>query len=267
MTISSTDRGFLLGDALFETVRLYQGRPFLLPEHFKRLRMAAKEVGIPFPAGVLAQVERAMGEWEGKDGALRITLSRGSGSGLLPEEPGPPTLSIGIAAWGPDPRWYEEGLSARLAGRIDERALTAGLKATGYLERIQALRIARQGGADEAILRNTKGLLTEGTASNLFVYSAGRVIAPGKPSGALEGITRERILDLLEREGVPVQKRGVPQEEAGAAEEIFLSSSLRELVPVVRLEGGPVGAGVPGPLFKLLLEGYQMEVRSALEES
>ncbi len=258
--LSSRDRGFLLGDALFETVRVYGGRTHLLPEHLERLRRGARTVGIPIPEELPDTVDQAVREWEGNDGALRITLSRGMGSGLLPDPASPPTLVVQLHSWAPDPEWYTRGLTAVLAGRVDEEALTAGLKKVGYLEHIQALREARERGADEAILRNTRGLLAEGSASNLFVVTGGRVAAPGRSSGALAGVTRGVLLGLLREEGVPVREEGVSLEEAAVADEIFLSSSLRELVPVVRLEGGVVGSGRPGPLFRHLLERYRAGV-------
>ncbi len=254
---SSEDRGFLLGDGLFETIRLYGGRPFRLEAHLARLERSAELVGIPFPTQLEARVAEAIGEWGGGEGALRITLTRGEGAGLVPAEGGEPTLVIRAREWSPEPRWYETGIGAACAGRVDERALTAGLKMTGYLERIQALRMAEKAGCEEALIRNTRGLVVEGSASNVFALVTGVVIAPGPPDGALPGITREVVLELLGKRGIQVEERGIAPEELAAAEEVILTSSLRELVPVVQIEGGKVGGGRPGPLFRELLEGYR----------
>jgi branched-chain amino acid aminotransferase len=260
------DRGFLLGDGLFETLRLYRGRPFRLSDHLCRLQEGAARVRLGWPDGVEARVAGALAAsgMEG-DGALRITLTRGVGHGLLPPDPpGTPTLHVVARPWHPDPAWEERGLSAHLAGRVDEHALTAGLKGIGYLERITALLTARERGAEEAILRNSAGAVVGGSASNLFLVAGGRLRTPALEEGILPGITRSVVLELARHMGLDAEEGSLRPEELARADEVFLTSSLRELVPVVAAEGTRVGPGSPGPVWRRLLDAFRERVRAEL---
>lgn len=280
------DRGFLLGDGLFETIRLYGGLPFRLAAHLRRLRKSATRIHIRYPLGMDEAVARALREARcNGDGALRITLTRGPGHGLLPPvPPPPPTLHVHVRPFHADSRLVREGLTASLRGRVDEGALTAGIKGIGYLERITALLAAREDGASEALLRNGRGRVVTGSASNLFLVHGGTLRTPAVGEGALPGITREVVLELAEEMGIPVELGAPASGELLAADEILLTSSLRELVPVVRLvetEGGAgaagglhptdpavhgrVGSGRPGPVFQALLEAFRARVAAELE--
>lgn len=254
-SIPSDDRGFLLGDALFETVGVRRGRPFRLERHLRRLREGAATLGIPVPADVEARVDNAL-EQVDADASLRITLSRGSGAGLAPEERPESRLVVTIRP--PPPPAPPDGIRVAVHGRVDEEALTAGLKAAGYLERIQALRLARAEGCGDVLVRNTRGQIVEGSASNLFAMLDGVMLAPGRRDGALPGITREAILELGTLAELPFEERGLSPTELESASELMLSSSGRGLVPVVEVSGLPVGNGTPGPMFARL--------RSALED-
>jgi branched-chain amino acid aminotransferase len=289
MTTSSDlreDRGFLLGDGLFETVRLYGGLPFRLAAHLRRLHESTTRIRFPFPHELEEAVARAL-RAAGRigDGVLRVTLTRGPGHGLLPPEPpAPPTLHVHVRPFHADPRLAREGLSASLRGRVDEGALTAGIKGIGYLERITALLAAREDGASEALLRNGRGRVVSGSASNLFLVHGGKLRTPAVAEGALPGITRGVVLELADDMGIPVEQCAPVPGELQAADEILLTSSLRELVPVVRLVGtegregttdglGPtdagmdvrVGTGRPGPVFQALLEAFRTRVAAELE--
>ncbi len=258
------DRGFLLGDGLFETLRLYRGRPFRLPHHLSRLRAGAGRIRLRWPGEVESRVEEVLAASgvEG-DGALRITLTRGRGPGLLPPEPGPdPTLHVVARPWTPQPHREARGLSARMVGRVDEHALTAGLKGIGYLERITALLAAREWGADEALLLNGGGGVVGGSTSNLFLVAGGRLRTPSVDQGILPGITRAVVLELAAEAGMEAQEAMLRPGELAGADEVFLTSSLRELVPVVAVEGRPVGSGTPGPVWRRLLEAFRSRVRA-----
>lgn len=268
--IPSDDRGFLLGDGLFETVRLYRGRPFRLEAHLLRLEEGAERVGIPVPGDLRARVEAAVGKWGEGGGALRITLTRGTGAGAAgqagldghgAEVPG---LAVQVRDWSPDPRWYAEGLRAHPAGVVAANALTAGLKSVGYLERIQALRVVGSRGGDEALVRNEGGELVGGSASNLLLVTGETVLAPGVGAGALPGITREVVLGVLRGKGLSVEERGVPPGALADASELLLTSSLREVVPVVRVASDPIGSGRPGPIFRAALLGLRDRVAAEL---
>jgi branched-chain amino acid aminotransferase len=268
------DRGFLLGDGLFETVRLYRGRPFRLGQHLARLEESANRIRLRVPAGLERRVERALAAANcAGDGSLRITLTRGPGSGLLPPDPpGEPTLRIEARPFGPgSPAFadgfgggHESGLEARILGRVDETALTAGMKGIGYLERITALLLAREAGAQEALLRNAIGRVVAGSASNLFLVRDGALWTPRVDDGVLPGITRQVVLELAGELGLGVEMRAPEQVELLCAEEIFLTSSLRELAPVVGVEGRRIGAGRPGPVFHALRTAFRDRVAREL---
>jgi branched-chain amino acid aminotransferase len=276
----SQDRGFLLGDGLFETVRLYRGRPFRLRDHLARLERSASRIRVSVPQGLLDRVEGGLREANcAGDGSLRITLTRGPGPGLLPPDPPmAPTLRIEVrpfeATHGTLPDGsgqhgsgvgYESGLEARILGRVDETAITAGMKGIGYLERITALLLAREAGAQEALLRNGTGRVVAGSASNLFLVRDGVLQTPRVEDGVLPGITRQVVLELAGELGLGVELRAPEEEELLGADEIFLTSSLRELTPVVRVDGTTVGAGRPGPIFQTVRRAFRDLVVRELE--
>ncbi len=280
----SQDRGFLLGDGLFETVRLYRGRPFRLADHLARLEKSAKRIRIPYPGGVVERVQRALAEANSAgEGSLRITLTRGPGPGLLPPDPpmeptlrvevrpihaAPGTLPDGSGSSGSggayESGFLESGLEARILGRVDETALTAGMKGIGYLERITALLLAREAGAQEALLRNGTGRVVSGSASNLFVVGEGGLQTPRVEDGVLPGITRQVVLELAGELGWGMELRAPEDAELLGADEIFLTSSLRELTPVVGVDGQTVGSGRPGPVFQALRSAFRGRVAREL---
>jgi len=249
--VAADDRGLLLGDGLFETLRLYEGRPFRLDRHLERMEAGAGLLGIQVPSDLHARLDTALARWGREDGALRITLTRGRGRGLVPPDPSEPRLLISISpipASGPQgPGDSMVGLAARTFGRIDERSLTSGLKLIGYGERIHALRLAREQGADEALLRNSRGRIVEASAANLVGVRDGQVLSPGVAHGALPGITREVILDLAKLRGMSVVEKGFDAADLQTLDELFATSSIRELAPIVSVDGLPVGRGEPGP--------------------
>lgn len=261
------DRGFLLGDGLFETMRAYGGRVFALREHLERLRRGAERIGLPLPDG-LADAVRATVTANGlADAAVRLTVSRGPGDGLAPPEAPAPTVVITARPYRPDPAWYERGLRAALArGRLDERRATAGLKQLGYLEAVVAVAEARAAGCDDALFLDTAGHLAEAAASNLFVVVGGEVLTPPLSCGVLPGITRAAVLRLAARRGWTALERALAPKSLGRATEAFLTSSLREIVPLVEVAGRAVGTGQPGPVARALLADYRDLTRDGSEE-
>jgi branched-subunit amino acid aminotransferase/4-amino-4-deoxychorismate lyase len=259
-SVPADDRGLLLGDGLFETIRLYRGRPFRLNRHLRRLRDGAGVIGIDVPEGIEGTIEATLQEWGRIDGALRITLTRGAGAGLLPSHSTEGRLLLLLRPLEPDRAVLPQGLRAVIRGRVDERALTIGLKALGYLERIQAVRLANEVGMEEALLQNSTGDLVEGAASNLFGVYEGVLIAPGVREGALPGITREVLLEEAKKMSISIEERGIPVEEVGRLSELFLSSSLREVAHLSEVEGVRIGSGAPGPIFRALSERYAAAV-------
>jgi branched-chain amino acid aminotransferase len=263
--LSALDRGFTLADGVFETMRVYGGCAFRIDEHLARLERALHALEIPTPPELRAWVLTALREVAQLDAGLRLTVTRGASiAGLAPPAPSAtlPTVTIVVS---PPPRFppsvYETGLTAHIAsGRRNERAMTAGLKTLSYTDNVAALLEARRAGADEALLLDTEGHCAEATASNLFAWTAGALVTPPLTCGVLPGITRAVVLELARSLGVPAIERVLGPEELRAADEAFLTSSLRTLAPLVRLDAHPIGRGTPGALTRELLAAYEARV-------
>jgi branched-chain amino acid aminotransferase len=257
--ISGRDRGFTLGDGVFETMRLHRGRLFRLDQHRARLSHALRTLEIPEPAAIGDWIAAAVLAGGSLDGSLRVTVSRGVGAaGVAPPPDAVPTV---VAALGPLPEFplslYDHGLSAHVAlGRRNERSMTAGLKTTAYADSVLAWLEARRAGADEALFLDTASHCAEATSSNLFVCRAGRLLTPPTSCGALPGITRAAVIELAAVAGIPVAEEAFDLSVLLAADEAFLTSSLRGLAPLVRVGSAPIGDGGPGPMTRRLMAAY-----------
>jgi branched-chain amino acid aminotransferase len=256
--VSGRDRGLTLGDGVFETMRVRGGTVFRLERHLARLTHALAALEIPAPGELREWITRAA---KGADGeaSIRLTVTRGPGpSGVAPPVPPRPTV---IVSAGPMPSFpsslYTVGLAAHVAsGRRNEYAMTAGLKTLAYVDAVAGLLEARRAGADEALFLDTQGHCSEATASNIFAWTCNELITPPQSCGVLPGITREAVLELARAEGLPVAERAFGLDELTAAAEIFLTSSLRGLAPVVRLNGQAIGRAIPGPRSQHLSAAY-----------
>jgi branched-chain amino acid aminotransferase len=260
--LAADDRGFTLGDGLFETMRAYGGRVFRLRAHLERLRSSAARLGIPVPPDLEDAVRATLAASGLDSAAVRLTLTRGpGGDGLALPEPARPTVVITVRPYAPAERWYVDGARAVFSrGRLNEHALTAGMKRLGYLDQVTAQAEARAAGADEALFLDTAGHLAEGAASNLFLVAGGTLWTPPLSCGVLPGITRSVVIELAEAAGIPVREEPLAPGALRDASEAFLTSSLREVVPIVAIGGDPVGNGRPGPLTLRLLELYRRQV-------
>lgn len=262
--VSGFDRGLLLADGVFETMRVHGGTVFRLDRHLARLAGALDALDIaPVPEArdvVLGAVDDA----GASDAAVRLTVTRGAGGGVAPPaRPSRPTVVVAVQPL-PDfpPRLYAEGLTAHVAsGRRNERAMTAGLKTLAYTDAVMAMIEARRAGADEALFLDTDGHCSEATASNLFAVVGGALLTPPLTCGALPGVTRAGVLELADSFGIAVAERAFGLDELLAADEALLTSSLRELAPLVRVEGQPIGPGVPGPVTRALADAFAALVR------
>jgi len=265
--VDPRDRGYALGDGLFETMRAREGRLPWLECHLARLRGGAVVIGLSAipDDGVLAGAIYETLEANGlSEAVVRLTVSRGvpARRSLLPE-PGPtPTLVIGVQPFvGYPPSLYDRGMRA-ITSRIprNERSPLARIKALSYLENVLARREADAGGADEALLLNTAGRLACASAANLFLALDGALLTPDPGSGVLPGTVRELVLaELAPRMGLTVAERAVRPEELAAAEEAFLTSALLGIMPLTGVNGFPVGTGEPGPVSS----GLSVELEKA----
>lgn len=257
--IDPADRGLLLADGLFETLRAYGGHLFKLEEHLARLADGAVELGIPLPldppaiAGAAAET-LAANQLERADAALRITLTRGPGQrGLLPpEDPLPNLLITAVPYQAPPP---SDGLIAVTATQVvrNEGSITSRLKTLSYLDNILALRQAAAIGCDEALLLNNSGRVASGARSNLFAWVDGRLLTPAIGEGALPGITRHSVLGLCAELGIATEEWEIAPDLLRAAGEVFVTNSLMEIVPLRRLDDKELPIG---PVTKRVMDAY-----------
>jgi branched-chain amino acid aminotransferase len=246
--LDAADRGLLLGDGLFETMRVVEGRPPLLSRHLTRLNEGARVLGLPVPAVDMEAVLRQLLTANGlRQAAVRLTLTRGPGPrGLLPPAELAPTLLITASPLPPAP----EPIRAVVATvtRRNELSPLSRIKALGYLDQILALREAQARGAEEALMLNTAGRLACGTTANLFLVHDAALLTPPLEEGALPGITRALVLELAPGLGIAACETPLEPAMLAHAQEAFLTSSLRFLTPLASIEDRPLPA--PGKLAR-----------------
>jgi branched-chain amino acid aminotransferase len=261
--ISALDAGVLLGAGLFETLRTYAGKPFRLGAHLARLRASGEFFRI-FIRESDSQVTEAVArlvEANGlADARVRLTATRGPLADAVENDEAPPaTLIITAGPMTPYPaELYENGATVVVSDiRISADDPTVYHKTTGYLRNLLALRDAHRARATEALIFNTKGRLAEGSLSNVFIVSEGRLLTPTVEEGLLAGITRAAVLELAAEAGVPAEQKPLSARAVLDADEMFLTNSIMELLPVGRVERKEIGDGRPGPVTKRLAEAYR----------
>jgi branched-chain amino acid aminotransferase len=266
--VSVFDRGFLYGDSVFETIRTYGGKPFALREHVERLAWSAGRVFIDVPVSLdvlCEEVERATREAGYDESYLRLMLTRGVGAmGLDPGLSEHPLRVLIVAPLvSPTPEAYRDGVSVITFAtqRVGDATGAAGAKVGNYLVAVLAMRQARQTGAVEALIVDHDGRVVEGSTSNVFVVHEGRLYTPAETDGILPGITRARVLDVARELGLPIVLGPLERERVEQADEVFISSSIRELLPVVRIDGRVVGDGAPGPITRALHAAFRESVQ------
>ena len=269
--VSVFDRGFLYGDSVFETVGTYGGKPYALIPHLERLRLSAERVFISMPIGVatLAQEVMTTVSAAGNDESyIRIMLSRGIGPlGLDPEQADDPLRVIIVTSLKKPPaEAYQQGIAVitHRTRRTTEATPAEGAKIGNYLVNLIATREARRAGAEEALLVDAHGRVVEGATSNVFAIVNDLLVTPPEGAGALAGITRAGILRIAAGVGLRHEFRALRVGELRDAAEVFISSSIRELLPVVRIDGKPVGDGTPGPWTEKLLHAFREQVHREL---
>lgn len=243
------DRGFTLGDGLFETMRAVHGRLPLLPLHLARLRSSAEVIGLPLlwtDAVLASAITAVMSANDLTDAAVRLTVSRGvpSRRGLLPDRRPMPTLVIDAEPFaGYSANLYERG-AVLVTSPIprNEQSPLATLKSTSRLEQVLARQGAADAGADEALILNTAGRVAGASAANLFVVLGRRLLTPSLDEGALPGVVRRVILEeLAPAAGLDALETSVASDELHRADEVFLTSALLGILPAASLDGRPIG--------------------------
>jgi len=274
-SISIFDRGFLYGDSVYEVVRTYAGRPFELERHFARMEQTSRRIDLSLPPRetIVGELVRTLLAAGNSESYARIVVTRGVGDfGLSPLlARGQNRLVIIVRPLAPPPEeQYERGLQMAIARtrRNPPQALDPALKTGNYLNNILALREAHEAGADDAILLDLHGRVTEGTTSNVFFVQRGVLVTPPLALGMLEGVTRGLFIEIARAEGLMVREEPHGPEALAAADEVFMTSTLREAMPVTSLlflespgdQVRKVGNGMPGPMSRRLRAAFRAYV-------
>lgn len=253
--VSVFDHGFLYGDGIYETLRAYDGRFFMLQHHLARLHRSGRMIGlqIPIPDKNWTQLlQEAVGRNNLKDAYLRITVSRGEGEiGLDPNVCRRPTVVIIAKPFiGYPPHLFEEGVRLGIVQvrRNLATALSPQIKSLNFLNNILAKQEAIRAGVFDGLMLNAAGFITECTISNLFFVQSGRLCTPSIACGILDGITREVVLTLARECGIPTEEGSYTPETLRRANECFLTNTSMEIMPVREIDGNLIGTGKPGPL-------------------
>jgi branched-chain amino acid aminotransferase len=264
-SVSVFDRGFLYGDSVFEVFRTYGGVPFGFAEHMARLGRSAERALIPLPCSLeqfSSEVEQTIAATGNAETYVRVVLTRGVGSalGLSPSLGQKPLRVVMAMELPPMPAaMYEQGIGviSYRTERIADHTSASGAKLSNYLISVLATHEAEKAGASEAIIVDRSGQVVEGSTSNVFVFQGGVLVTPPESSGILMGITRQKVLEIARARHVAVEERAFGVETLESADEAFITSSIREVAPVVRIDGKSAGGGRPGPRTLELLEALR----------
>ena len=259
------DHGFVYGEGVYETLRTYNRVPFLYDRHMRRLRRSAAALTLPVPfddGELLNSIEATMTAAGLKDEAyIRILLTRGVGDLTYDIAATPlPTLVIITKPFvPPPPRVFDEGIRISLVDTLRNHpgSVNPAIKSNNLLNNAIAMQEAYRRGAEEALMCNYRGELSECSQSNFFLVRDGVALTPKSAAGLLEGVTRAFLFEVGHDVGVEVREETLYPRDLATADEMFITSTTRELSPVVRVDDQVVGSGSPGPITARLLAGYQ----------
>jgi branched-chain amino acid aminotransferase len=261
--ISPFDHGLLVGDGVFETLRVYDGVPFAWRRHYERLVHSAQGLGLVAPASAALResADAVLAANSLTDGRLRLTVT--GGLALLGSERGeaPPTVIVAATT---APPWPPTASVVVVPWPRNERSAVAGLKTISYAENVRALAFAHDRGAGEAIFANTRGELCEATGSNVFVVRGGVACTPPADSGCLLGVTRALVLELCSELGIATSEAALPSDALVDAEEAFLTSTTREVQPIATVDDHDLPTA-PGPVTAQLADGFRALVARDLD--
>ncbi len=267
--LSVFDHGLLYGDGIFEGIRFYNGRVFKLPEHLRRLWDSARAINLEIPLSeedITEAVIETIRQNELTDGYVRLIVTRGVGNlGLAPwncERPSIIIIADNIQLYPSE--YYTKGLDIVTCStrRISPAALDPSIKSLNYLNNILARIEAHRAGAAEGLLLNEQGYVAECTGDNVFIVRDGALSTPPLYAGALRGITRAVAITLARDQGLSVSETMLTRYDIFTADECFLTGTAAEIVPVVRLDGRPIGLGQPGPITGRLIRDFHALTRS-----
>jgi branched-chain amino acid aminotransferase len=262
--VSVLDNGFTFGDAVYETLRTYHGRPFELHRHLARLRASSARLGFEVPpddAELGRQLDTLLDRARNSESYIRLIVSRGVGDiSYHFDRVAGPTIVMVVKPFEPYPdAAYQEGIDVAVVKirRNHPSALDPAIKSCNLLNNILAVREAQAQGAEEALLLNDRGELAEGASTNVFVVKDGSLRTPPLAAGILAGITRDVLFGLIRDLRLPLREEPIPLDTLQAADEAFVTSSTREAMPIRTVDGRPVGEGRPGPVTRQVMEAFR----------
>jgi branched-chain amino acid aminotransferase len=272
--ISVFDHGFLYGEGIYETLRTYNGQPFLFDRHMRRLRKSAAMLALDVPlsdADIDARFRetiRAAGlaDAAGREAYIRILVTRGIGELTYDPKATPVPSIVVIVKQHVDPAAdvFERGVRVSLVPimRNHPGSVNPMIKSNNLLNNALAMQDAFRRGGFEGVMRNYRGELAECTQSNIFVVRGGEALTPPIDAGLLPGITREFLFEVGRERGIPVREAVLRDDDLLNADESFLTSTTREVVPIVEVDDRTIGSGRPGPITRALLDGYRQRADS-----
>jgi branched-chain amino acid aminotransferase len=271
--ISIFDHGFLYGDSVYETIRTYGGKPFLLNLHLERLAESGAGIHLKLPLSLTQlgqEVIKTLQAAQYPESHARIMITRGEGDfGYDPKLCGRPNFLIFVSPLlMSSPEIYEKGVAiSRVSVRRNlPSAINPAIKSGNLLNQALAWMEGQKDVAYEALMLNHKGDLAECTMSNIFFVKDEVVQTPSLDCGILAGLTRKLVLELARTLHVPVREGTFSEREFLSADEAFLTATSREIIPVVRCNDQVIGRGIPGPVTQCLHEAYRQRVRELMEE-
>jgi D-alanine transaminase len=254
------DRGFLFGDGVYEVIPVYSRRPFRLAEHLRRLQNSLDTIRLVNPHNDESWsnlIGRIVAEAEWDDQSVYLQVTRGADSKrnhAFPKVVVPSVFIMSEVLPTPSPVQRNQGIAAVSA--VDNRWLRCDIKATSLLANCLLRQLAVDAGCVETVLFRD-GFLSEGAASSIFVVKSGILLVPHKSHLMLPGITYDVILELAASHGLRAEVRDVSEAEVRSTDELWMTSSTKEVLPIVRLDGRPVGTGHPGPVYAQMTDWYQ----------
>lgn len=260
--VSVDDRGFLFADGVYEVVRVYGGRPYLMAEHLDRLARGLKSLEIRFDGvEVLGDVAEKLIKENGIDGDANVYMQVTRGAAprkhAFPPADTPPTVYVAVRPITPNPdEYYEKGVDAITTP--DNRWARCDIKTVSLLPNVLANQKAHAAGAFEALFVRD-GVVLEGSHSNLFAVYDGTLVTYPKCNYILPGITRDRVIAIARDLGIPVQEGPILIDRLYEADELFLSGTTTEVMPLARVDGRTIGSGAAGPITRRLQEAYRAE--------
>jgi len=264
--ISVYDHGLLYGDGVFEGIRAYDGVVFKLKEHIDRLYRSAQVIMLNIPLSKEEMIEAVLETLRKnnlKDAYIRLVVTRGVGDlGLDPRKCPKPTIIIiaepAIRLVGGEEA-KEKGITTLISWvrRDSVDATSHEVKSLNYLNSILAKLEANNAGVDEAIMLSSQGFVSEGVGENIFIVKDGKIITPPVSAGILPGITRKRVMELAKELGLEVIERDITPSELLTADEVFLTGTAAEILPVREINKRVIGEGIPGPITKALIQKFE----------